>query len=48
MGLVIEACQQGVRTLFINCHELILRLRVAQEKQNLKRVMHRYKRYESC
>lgn len=48
IGLGIEACRQDVRTLFINCHELILRLRVAQKKQNLKRVMHRYKRYESC
>ena len=33
IGLGIEACQQGVRTLFINCHELILRLKAAQEKQ---------------
>ena len=40
--LGIEACRQGVRTLFINCRELILRL----EKQNLERVMRRYERYE--
>lgn len=33
IGLGIEACRQGVRTLFINCHELILRLEVAQGKQ---------------
>ncbi|MCC4424899.1 ATP-binding protein, partial [Limosilactobacillus reuteri] len=25
IGLGIEACRQDVRTLFINCHELILR-----------------------
>ncbi len=29
-----------------NCHELILRLKVAQEKQHLERVMHRYERYD--
>ena len=44
--LVIEACRQVVRTLFINCHELILRLKAAQEKQHLERVMHRYERYD--
>ena len=42
IGLGIEACRQGVRTLFINCHELILRLKAAQEKQHLERVMRRY------
>ena len=46
IGLGIEACRQGVRTLFINCHELILRLKAAQEKQHLERVMRRYKRYD--
>lgn len=46
IGLVIEACRQGVRTLFINCHELILRLKAAQEKQHLERVMRRYERYD--
>ena len=45
IGLGIEACRQGVRTLFINCHELILRLKAAQEKQHLERVMRRYERY---
>ena len=30
IGLGVEACKQGVRTLFINCHELILRLTTAQ------------------
>ena len=39
IGLGIEACRQGVRTLFINCHELILRLEAAQGKQHLERVM---------
>ncbi|WP_367333422.1 IS21-like element helper ATPase IstB [Limosilactobacillus sp.] len=46
IGLGVEACKQGVRTLFINCHELILRLTAAQEKQHLERVMRRYERYD--
>ena len=46
IGLGIEACRQGVRTLFINCHELILRLKATQEKQHLERVMRRYERYD--
>ena len=46
IGLGIETCWQGVRTLFINCHELILRLKATQEKQHLERVMHRYERYD--
>lgn len=46
IGLGIEACRQGVRTLFINCHELILRLEAAQGKQHLERVMRRYERYD--
>ena len=45
IGLGIDAYRQGVRTLFINCHELILRLKAAQEKQHLERVMRRYERY---
>lgn len=46
IGLGVEACKQGVRTLFINCHELILRLTTAQQKQHLERVMRRYERYD--
>lgn len=46
IGIGIEACRQGVRTLFINCHKLILRLKSAQEKQHLERVMRRYERYD--
>ena len=46
IGLGIEACRQSVRTLFSNCHELILRLKAAQEKQHLERVMRRYERYD--
>lgn len=32
IGLGISACQQGIRTLFINCHELLLRLNKARSK----------------
>ena len=46
IGLGVEACKQGIRTLFINCHELILRLTTAQQKQHLERVMRRYERYD--
>lgn len=46
IGLGIEACRQSVRTLFINCHELILRLEATQGKQHLERVMRRYERYD--
>ena len=35
IGFGTKACRQGVRTLFINCHESILRLKAAQEKQHL-------------
>lgn len=42
----VRACEQGIRTLFINCHELLLRLQKAQEKNHLERVMRRYERYD--
>ncbi|MDB7636892.1 ATP-binding protein [Ligilactobacillus ruminis] len=44
IGLGTKAYRQGVRTLFINCHELILKLKAAQEKQHLERVMRRYEK----
>lgn len=46
IGLGVAACEQGVRTLFINCHDLLLKLRRAATKGNLERVIHRYQRYE--
>lgn len=46
IGLGISACQQRIRTLFINCHELLLRLNKARSKGSLERVMRRYERYE--
>ena len=42
----IEACQQGKRTLFINCHELLLRLNAAYDKGTLDRCIRRYARYD--
>ncbi|BDZ30494.1 IS21-like element helper ATPase IstB [Lactiplantibacillus sp. WILCCON 0030] len=46
ISIGIEACQQGKRTLFINCHELLVRLRSAYEKGTLDRSIRRYSRYE--
>lgn len=40
------ACQQGKRTLFITCHELLLRLSTAHRKGTLERVIQKYARYE--
>lgn len=42
----IEACHQGYRTLFISCHELLLRLRSAFEEGTVDRVLRRYARYD--
>lgn len=46
IALGIEACNQGYRTLFITCNELLIRLRSAYEKGTLERVLKRYARYE--
>lgn len=46
IALGIEACHQGYRTLFITCHELLLRLHAAYEKGTLQRVLNRYARYD--
>lgn len=46
IALGIEACHQGYRTLFISCHELLLRLRSAFEKGTEERVLKRYARYD--
>ena len=42
IALGVEACNQGIRTLFINCHDLLLRLQKAKEKNHLERVIRRY------
>jgi DNA replication protein DnaC len=46
ISIGIEACLQGKRTLFINCHELLCRLRIAYEKGELDRSIRRYAKYE--
>lgn len=46
IALGIEACNRGNRTLFIGCHELLLRLRAAYEKGTIERVIKRYVRYD--
>lgn len=46
ISIGIEAFRQGKRTLFINCHELLSRLRAAYEKGDLDRSINRYARYD--
>ncbi|MCT3283820.1 transposase [Lactiplantibacillus pentosus] len=46
ISIGIEACRQGKRTLFINCHELLIRLRLAYEKGELDRSISHYARYD--
>lgn len=46
IAIGIEACKQNKRTLFINCHELLLRLTTAYEKGTLDRAIHQYARYD--
>lgn len=46
IALGVEACRQEKRTLCINCHELLIRLRAAYEKGTVERVLRRYARYE--
>lgn len=41
-----EACQQGLRVLFINCHELLLRLKKADTKDELEHALNWYARYD--
>ena len=45
-ALGVEACHQGVKAIFINCHELIQKLQSAYEKGTLERVLKRYANYE--
>lgn len=46
IGIDIEACEQGVRTLFINCQKLIQKLQTAYEKGTNQQVMKRYIHHE--
>lgn len=45
IGLGLIACEHGFKTLFINCHDLLLVLRTADSKGTLERQM---KRYSNC
>lgn len=45
-GIGIKACEQGIRTLFINCQELTQKLQTAYEKGTIERVMKRYIHYD--
>lgn len=46
VALGVEACLQGKRTLFIHCHELLLRLKAAYQKGTLEWALKRYAQYE--
>lgn len=46
ISIDLSACQQDQRTLFVNCHDLLLRLRSAYEKGTLERCISRYTRYD--
>ena len=46
ISIGVSACEQGVRTLFINCHELLVRLQNAYENGTIERVLKRYANYE--
>ncbi|EOT26263.1 IS21-like element helper ATPase IstB [Enterococcus saccharolyticus] len=45
IAIGVEACRQNVKTLFINCHELIQKLQAAYQKGTLERVLKRYANY---
>ena len=46
IGLGLIACERGFKTLFINCHDLLLALRTADGKGTLERQMKKYSNYE--
>jgi len=46
IAIGVEACKQGVRTLFINCHDLLQKLQSAYEKGTIESQMKRYANYE--
>lgn len=46
ISIGIAACQQDKRTLFINCHDLLMKLRKAYEKGKLDSSITRYSRYD--
>ena len=46
IGISVEACRHGHRTMFINCHELLLQVKTVAEGINLERVVRHYARYK--
>lgn len=46
ISIGVSACEQGIRTLFINCHELLVRLQNAYDNGTIERVLRRYANYE--
>ncbi|MDO4477374.1 MAG: IS21-like element helper ATPase IstB [Clostridia bacterium] len=46
ISLGVIACENGFKTLFINCHDLLLSLRNSNAKGTLERQMKRYANYD--
>lgn len=46
ISIGIEACKQNKRTLFVNCHDLLLRLTTSYQKGTLDRAIHQFARYD--
>ena len=42
----VAACEKGKRTLFITCHQLLLRLQKAHQKGALEKALSRYANYD--
>ena len=45
-ALCVKACHQGVKDIFINCHDLIQQLKSTYEKGTLERGLKRYANFE--
>lgn len=45
-GLGMEACRNHLSTYFINCHELIERLKTAHQENRLEGILKNYSRYK--
>ena len=45
-GLGMEACRNHLSTYFINCHELIERLKIAHQENRLEAILKNYSRYK--
>ena len=45
-GLGMEACRNHLSTYFVNCHELIERLKLAHQENRLEAILKNYSRYK--